>query len=505
MKAVSAKEMRELDRWTIEEYGTPGDILMERAGQGVADAAADLLAARGGGSILMLAGTGNNGGDVFSAAADLSESDIDLEVWICGSRSKISGDAKLHLDRMIRAGILPKELRSENDFAPKFYPDLVIDGLLGTGSTGAPRGLMGPLIEWVNDLAEDGTSVLSIDIPSGIDSDSGTAEGSAVRADLTVTMALPKTGLLRPAAINCVGHLEVVEIGIPAEFIKDTKGCAEAEYTDRFDIRLPSRPRDCHKGTFGRVLLVGGSEGMTGSIALAARAALRSGAGLVTIWTPEKVYPIVAQAAGPEVMVHPLKPTPPFGHPSLGGDHRYDAILIGPGLGRTKETQELVEHLLKTCTVPLVLDADALSAVSPEQIKKAECPVVLTPHPGEFKRLFGEDVTDRWTQARDAANQTGKTIVLKGAGTLVAEKDRKLAVNLTGNPGMAVGGSGDVLAGMITSFLGQGLSPFDAAETAVYLHGLAGDMAADMLTQPAMLPTDLIETLPDAFRFLRIR
>jgi ADP-dependent NAD(P)H-hydrate dehydratase / NAD(P)H-hydrate epimerase len=496
MKTVSAKEMRELDRRTIKD-GTPGEILMERAGQSVADAAADQLAACNGFSVLLIAGTGNNGGDVFAAATELARSDLDIEVWICGARGKVVGDAKTHLDRMIRTGILPKELRSENDFVPKFNPDLIVDGLLGTGAKGAPRGLMAPLIDWINREA-DFAQILSIDIPSGVDADTGIAEGLAVRADLTVTMGLPKTGLIRPEALPYIGDLEVADIGIPPEFIEDTAGCSNAEYIDRTDVFVPRRARDSHKGTFGRILLIGGSTGMTGAIAMAARAALRSGAGLVNILTPAEVYPIVAQAAGPEVMAHPLES-------ALPGLNRYDAVLAGPGMGRTEQTRQRIKSLLNTCTVPLVLDADALAVVSPEQIGAAHCPVVLTPHPGEFERLFGNAVTDRWAQAREAAEQTGKTVVLKGAGTVIAEKEQRSAVNLTGNPGMATGGSGDVLAGMLTAFLGQGLPPFEAAKTAVYLHGLAGDLAAERLTQTAMLPTDLIEALPDAFRLCRFR
>jgi NAD(P)H-hydrate epimerase len=500
MKTVSSAEMRELDRRTIEEYGTPGEELMLRAGQGVADIAQDLLAARNGKSVLLIAGTGNNGGDVFAAATELSRTDLDLEVWLCGSQAKIKGDAQTHLRKMVRAGIIPKEVRSENDLYPNAWPDLIIDGLLGTGSNGAPRGFMAPLIDWIN-LEAQHAFVLSIDLPSGINADTGIAEGAAVQADLTVTMGLPKTGLIRPEALPNIGNLELVDIGIPPDYVEDTAGCIEAELIDRTDLLIPRRLRDSHKGTYGHVLLIGGSKGYTGAIAMAARAALSSGAGLVSVLTPEEVYPIVAQACGPAAMVHPF---PDIGKLSIDFSNdwkKVTAVLAGPGFGYHPE---FIERLLKTCPVPLVLDADAL-CVPPEMIAKAKCPVVLTPHPGEFERLFGEPVTDRWAQARNAAAQTGKTVVLKGVGTIVAERGKKLAVNLTGNPGMATGGSGDVLAGLLTGLLGQGGEPFTAAMTAVYLHGLAGDIAAEMLTQECLLPTDIIEALPDAFRFLRAR
>lgn len=502
MKTVSAMEMRELDRRTIEEFGTPGEVLMERAGQGVAEMAMNVLDARMGSSVLLIAGTGNNGGDVFAAATILAETDLDIEVWICGSQSHIKGDARTHLQKMIRTGIVPKEVRNENDLFPAQPPGLIVDGLLGTGAKGAPRGFMATLINWIC-LEKQTSFILSIDIPSGIDADCGIPEGPAVEADLTATMGLPKTGLISEDAIPYVGNVEVIDIGIPYEYIDDIGGSAEAELIDRTDLLIMRRDRDAHKGSYGHVLLIGGSKGFTGAIAMAAGAALRSGAGLVSVLTPEEVYPIVAQAAGPEVMVHAF---PDLGNLTVDFSKHWKkvtAVLVGPGIGRSDETRELVEHLLKTCEVPLVLDADAL-CVSPRQIAAAKCPVVLTPHPGEFERLFGAPVTDRWNQARDAADQTGKTVVLKGAGTVVAEPGELLAVNMTGNPGMATGGSGDVLAGMITAFPGQGMDPREAATTAVYLHGLAGDIAAEMLTQEALIATDIIEALPEAFHALQI-
>jgi NAD(P)H-hydrate epimerase len=497
MKTVSAAEMRELDRRTID---VTGEELMRRAGQGVADIARDALASRGGHSILLIAGTGNNGGDIFAAATELSETDLDIEVWLCGSQSQVKGDAQLHLKKMVRAGIIPKEVHSPNDLFPKTAPDLMVDGLLGTGSKGAPRGFMSALIEWINAEGQH-AFVLAVDIPSGIDADSGIAAGPAVKADMTVTIGLPKTGLIRPEALPYTGSVEVIDIGIPFEFIEDTEGCEEAALIDRSDIFIPRRERDSHKGSYGHVLLIGGSKGYTGAIAMAARAALRSGAGLVSVLTPEEVYPIVAKACGPEVMVHPF---PDLGTLAVDFSKQWKkvtAVLAGPGLGQSPKT---IERLLTHCEIPLVLDADAL-CVAPEKIAKAKCPVVLTPHPGEFERLFGKPVADRWTQAMEAAEKTGKTIVLKGAGTIVAQAKHKLAVNLTGNPGMATGGSGDVLAGLLTGFLGQGMEPFDAATTAVYLHGIAGDIAAHDFTQSALTATDIIEALPDAFRFLQSR
>lgn len=462
--------MRELDRRTIEEFGTPGEVLMERAARGLVEALLNLIQARQikHPSILLIAGKGNNGGDAEVAHRILLEKGVSAALW---NVEEIDWPAA-----------------SAHDF------NILVDGLLGTGSSGAPRGKFAEAIAFINRAR---ALKVAIDIPSGLNADTGEAQGKTVCADLTVTMGLPKTGLIRSASVEYTGSVEVVDIGIPPEYIESTKGCDEAELIAKSDVQLPRRKRDSHKGTYGHVLLIGGAPGMTGAIAMAARAALRSGAGLVSVLTPEEVYPIVAQAAGPEVMVHPF---PDLGKLTTDFSKvwkKTTAVLAGPGMGTSPE---FVRQLVNTSPVPLVLDADAL-CVAPEKIAAAKCPVILTPHPGEFKRLFGAPVTDRWKQAREAAEITGKIVVLKGVRTVVAAPGEKLAINSTGNPGMAKGGSGDVLAGLLVGLLGQGLDPFLAAKTAVWLHGKAGDLAAAEKTESAMVATDLIE----AFRALQSR
>ncbi len=489
--------MRELDRRAIEEFNIPGDLLMERAGQGVADIALDVLSVRMADSVLLIAGTGNNGGDVFAAACFLAKADMDVTVWICGSRQSIKGDAEYHLKKMIRCGIHPVEIATTDDLILDRQPAVIVDGLLGTGAKGAPRGFMSSVVDFINQAAPR-SFILAIDLPSGVDADTGVAEGSAVRANLTATMCLPKTGLIRPEAVPYAGNIEVIDIGIPVELKQQAPGCPKAELIDRAGLSIPFRGNETHKGNYGHVLLVGGAVGTAGAIAMAARAALRSGAGLVSVLTPEEVYPIVAQAAGPEVMVHPV---PDPGNLTIDFSRdwkKVSAVCIGPGL---KSDRAAVERLLAQSKIPVVLDAGAL-CISPETIAATKCPVVLAPHPGEFERLFGEPVTDRWAQARAASDLTGKTVVLKGAGTVVAAPGHKTGINMSGNPGMAKGGSGDVLAGMVTALLGRGLAPFEAAVTAVHLHGLAGDIAAEDMTQEAMTATDIIQALPEAFRML---
>ena len=460
MKTVSASEMRELDRRTIEEFGTPGVVLMDRAARGLVDCILAIIQAHqiARPSILFIAGKGNNGGDAEVAHKMLLEENISSNLWnVQGTNWKTA---------------------SADGF------NIIVDGLLGTGTSGAPRGKFAEAIRFIN--RAKGLKI-AIDIPSGLH------HGETVIADHTVTMGLPKIELIQSESVEFTGSIETIDIGIPTEFIEATKGCAEAELITQSDVQLPRRKRDSHKGTYGHVLLIGGAPGMTGAIAMAARAALRSGAGLVSVLTPEEVLPIVAQACGPEAMVH--------GFPSLGKNtidfsnvwKKVTAVCAGPGLGHHPE---FIEFLLKTCPVPLVLDADALS-VSPETIATAKCPVVLTPHPGEFASLFEMKTTqvqaDRWGAAREAAERTGKIVVLKGARTIVAAPSEKLAINSTGNPGMAKGGSGDVLAGLLAGRLAQGIEPFQATKTAVWLHGKAGDLAAAKNTEAAMTATDLID------------
>ena len=498
MKTISAADMREIDRRTIEEFNIPGDVLMERAGQGVAGITLDLLHTRMANAVLLIAGPGNNGGDVFAAASFLADADADVIVWICGSRGSVKGDAEYHLKKMIRRGIHPVEISKDDDLFLAHTPAVIVDGLLGTGARGAPRDFMSRVVDFINREAAR-SFILSIDIPSGVDADTGVAAGSAVHANLTATLCLPKTGLIRPAALPYVGTLELIDIGVPTVLKEAAPACPDAELIDRADLIIPARPNESHKGSYGHILLIGGSTGFTGAIAMAARAALRAGAGLVSVLTPQTVYPIVAQGAGPEIMVHPVPDIGTLNPDFSNAWKKVTAVAVGPGIGRTDGTRMLVETLLQTCPVPLLLDADAL-CVSPEQIAAAKCPVVLTPHPGEFEQLFGAPLTDRWAQARAASDLIRNTVILKGAGTVVAHPDFKLGINLTGNPGMAAGGSGDVLTGIISALLGRGMSPFDAAITATHLHGLAGDIAAEEHTKESMTATDIIRALPDAFR-----
>lgn len=523
MKIVTATQMRELDRRTIEEAGVKGIDLMERAGQGVATAARRLAEVSGFPDpiVHLIAGRGNNGGDAFVAARLLKEQNFAVEVWLAGSANQVTGDARLNLSRLKTAGITVREMPTVDDWlaalAQPFWAEILVDGVLGTGITGPARGPAAAAIQYIRAQAND-VLCLAIDIPSGLNADTGEAEGDTVIADLTVTMGLPKRGLVQPVALEFVGSLEVVDIGIPREYIEDLDLDDDLELIYLTDLQplFPRRKRVSHKGDYGHVLLIGGAAGYSGAITLAARAALRSGVGLVSALAPEGVADIVATAT-PEVMVHRGPQNREGGlAASAWGEWRervghFSAVLIGPGLGRSSDALALTRKLLKECPVPLVLDADALTVLAgqPEALREAHYAPVLTPHPGELAHLLGWQTEaiqkDRGGSATSAAERTGGVVVLKGAGTVVAQSKRPLQINLTGNPGMATGGMGDVLAGLLAGLVAQGFEPFDAARVAVYLHGRAGDLAAWRRCQASLIAGDLIDELPFAYRDLALR
>ncbi|MBN1269203.1 MAG: NAD(P)H-hydrate dehydratase [Kiritimatiellae bacterium] len=523
MKLATTRQMRELDRRTIEEFGTPGEVLMDRAGQGVADAVAALMDLAGWRhpSILLLAGRGNNGGDAFAAARWLHEMDYRPEVWLASEANQVQGDALKHMSRMKAAGVPLHELPTVEDWedtrAAGGHADVLVDGLLGTGSSGMPRGPVAGAIRYIKERA-DRSHVVAIDVPSGLNADTGEAEGDAVEADLTVTMGLPKAGMLAQSAVPYVGTLDVVDIGLPPEYVEEARLGTETELINWRDLEMlfPRRPRTAHKGDFGRALLIGGARGYAGAISMAARSAVRSGAGLVSAVVPEGIVPIVA-GASLETMVSGAQETDQgclaagMWSAWRGRVQDYDAMLVGPGMSRDPEIFMLVRSILRDVKVPLVVDADAISvfAKQAQWFGKAEGRLVLTPHAGELARLLGKDVAeiqaDRRKAALAAVEATGATIILKGAGTVVAAKDKPVCINLTGNPGMATGGSGDVLAGLLVGLLAQGLEPFDAARAAVYLHGRAGDLAALRRSQAGLTACDIIEEISYAFRDVSLR
>lgn len=521
MKTVTSAQMRELDARMIREFEVPGEVLMERAGAGVADFVQCLSRMSGCVKpyVLLLAGRGNNGGDAFVAARCLKENGFDVEAWLAGTADEITGDALKHLVRMKSAGIVLNELPTIEDWEHAPVPchgvDIIVDGILGTGISGPPRGPAAGAINYINTLSER-SLVVSIDVPSGLDADTGKSCGSVVRADVTVTMGLPKAGLLEPVAVEYVGTLEVIDLGMPDELISVI--ISERELINAEDLRkvIKRRLRVSHKGDFGHLLIVGGASGYSGAVALAAEAALRSGVGLVTLMVPESVAPVIAGIV-PEAMVRGGKETKDgtlctecLGN--LGKEiDDFSAVLAGPGMTVNKQTRAVVDRILHESKGPVVLDADALNVYAKQaaSIRNSQCSVIITPHPGEMGRLMGcttnEVQSDRFGTAVRAAEKTNSVVILKGAGTIVAAKGKPLSINMTGNPGMATGGMGDVLSGFVAGLAAQGINTFDAARVAVYLHGRAGDNVALRSSQAGMTAGDLIEELPGVIRELTAR
>ncbi len=496
MLVATASEMRQIDRRAIEEMGIPGLILMENAGRAVAIEALEMNLA---GSVLVLAGRGNNGGDGFVAARHLASAGLGVEVWLAGSPDDVKGDARTNLDIYRRMGLPLGIVGEAGDLrGPIERSGLVIDALLGTGFSGEPRQPFSGIIDLVNG---SGKPVLAVDLPSGVDADTGQFS-LAVNATVTVTLGLLKRGLLLYPGAERAGDIIVADISIPDQAVADQ--CLLVEVITEDLVRPAFHPRrvDAHKGDFGHVLVVAGSLGFSGAAALTALGALRSGAGLVTVAVPGCIQSSVAPVVK-EAMTRGL----PFDET---GQVRADAadkvldlagkasvIAVGPGIGTGDGPRALVKELIVKSPVPLVVDADGLNNLVGVEIRRSD--VVLTPHPGEMSRLIGLSIgevqADRLGCATALSLKTAATVLLKGAPTIVASKGR-CYLNLTGNPGMASGGSGDVLTGIIAALVAQGVEPDKAACAGAYVHGCAGDEALKIKGQRGMVSGDLVDCLP---------
>ncbi|HAA75617.1 TPA: bifunctional ADP-dependent NAD(P)H-hydrate dehydratase/NAD(P)H-hydrate epimerase [Candidatus Latescibacteria bacterium] len=501
LSLVRVGQMGAIDQATIQA-GTPGKELMRRAGSGVWSACVRHLALHSDARVVILCGKGNNGGDGYVAAARAVANGQRVDTFCFAADVDIAGDARIHLDEARAQGVhVETDADPEDDRVSDAIKsaDLIIDALLGTGIKGSPRSPYKQVIETVN---RSTGQVVAVDVPSGMDADTG--EGLFPRANLTVTF-----GALKPAHVFCpgrsaCGRLAVADIGLLDSEVQSRRDAIVSFGVQ--DPTLPARRGDAHKGDAGRVYVLAGSAGMTGAACLTSLAALRSGAGLVTLGLPKSLNDI-AEVKLTEVMTIPLPEVRKRRCLSLRARgwiqdaiERADAIAIGPGIGRHHETSELVRRLLKESRTPITLDADGLNAFENNAgaLSETESACVLTPHVGECRRLTGEPVTDPIASARALADTTGSTVLLKGAPTVVTSPDGQCYVNLSGNPGMATAGSGDVLTGLITSLLAQGVDPVRAAVTGAYWHGLAGDLAADRIGQTGLIAGDLVDTLPEA-------
>ena len=512
MKIVTGTEMQTLDRRTIIDAHIPSAVLMERAGEGIVRHLEDYCGPARGKTITILCGKGNNGGDGLVVARLLHRRRARIHVMLLTSITDLSRDTAAMYRRFIRLAGRAAIVRfrsADQARALLASSDILVDALLGTGLSSAVTGAYREAIELINGA---GKPVIAIDIPSGLHADTGAILGRAIRATLTITCGLPKLGLYVNAGIDQAGTIRVVDIGIPPAYVEAIESRTLLLTHDDAFQSLPKRIPSAHKGTFGHAGIIAGSVGKTGAAALAAQAALRVGAGLVTVATPSSVNDVL-EAKLLEAMTMPLPETKARTLARSGLDRilafiqARTAIAIGPGLSTHHETVELVQALMKHLDRPSVLDADALNALTGRALLLTECkaPPILTPHPGEMARLEVDATTqsvnaDRIGTAKRFAQERGVFIVLKGARTVIARPDGLVAICPTGNPGMATAGTGDVLTGMIVGLLAQGVPAWDAACTAAYYHGLAGDLAAQQLGQPGLLASDLIAQIPYALQ-----
>ncbi len=507
MKPVyTAEQMQEIDHIAIDEMGVPGENLMAQAGTSCAKFFISRFADKNS-IIVVLCGSGNNGGDGFVIARVLAENGYqNLTVYVTKPLDEIVGDAKFHLNLLDQTDVPILSIIdvSDDDIQSDFdSADFIFDALLGTGLKRDVGGLYRDWIAWMN---KSSAVKIAVDIPSGIDGNAGRKMGIATEACYTITFGGFKAGLLLPPGNEFAGEVIVKEIGYPQAAIDEVENIAQTIESNDVQIRFPKRKITDHKYTVGKIFVLAGSPGMTGAAALSSQAALRTGAGLVVCGIPESLNPIL-ETKLTEVMTVGF-PENERGRLSMDcldvlENHVdwCDVFACGPGLSKDSETAEMLGDLLFDLDKPMVIDADGLRAFPKwKKIRKLRADVVFTPHHGEFCQLLGirndDLLRDIIGWAEQFVDTTGAVLVLKGAPTIVAAPDKTVWINTTGNSGMATAGSGDVLTGMIASFIGQGLSSLDAAICAVYLHGLAGDFSAEEHGKLGMIASDLIENIP---------
>ena len=513
MIVVTAEQMREMDRLTIQKYGVSSLALMERAGEAVTRKILDGFSRHAKKGVLVVAGKGNNGGDGFVAARLLKKKRIPCEVALLARKDELSIDAAHNLRAYLKLKGKLTEIGAESVALLQQRigeNGLIVDAILGTGIKSEVGGLFGEAITRINAA---GSPVLAVDIPSGLHTDRGIPLGVAVNAATTVALGFPKLGEVIHPGVKYCGELVVADIGIDERAVAEVAPQIELLEREMIGPLVPRREPDTHKGTYGHVLAIAGSRGKTGAAILACRAAMRVGAGLTTLAAPRSLNDIFAGALI-EVMTEPLRDSEAEEIEPLSDEdwrrllERKTSVLFGPGLCVNDATRSSLRWLLRNLNLPWVIDADGLNnlALEIDRLRHARFPPVLTPHPGEMARLLGRTTAelnaDRVASARAFAMERRCYLVLKGARTVIATPEGKIFINPTGNPGMASGGMGDVLAGMLAALLGQGLSPEGAMKLGVYLHGFVGDRIAGAKGEIGMIASDIIEGLPEGMKTL---
>ncbi|NSW84187.1 MAG: NAD(P)H-hydrate dehydratase [Syntrophothermus sp.] len=517
MKIVSAQEMRDLDRRASSEFHIPSIVLMENAGLRVVEAVQTALAGIKLPRVVVIAGKGNNGGDGFVVSRHLINSGFHVDTFLLGRPSELTPDAELNF-RILqnisgRVFVVSDTGELQGLLAPLSGCDLVVDAIYGIGFHGEMPSPESEVVKMVN---QSGKPVVAVDIPSGVEADTGKVRGEAIRATWTVTMALPKKAFFLEPGRSYTGMLTVGDISIPRCLLEAPDIKTNLVTEDWVAPWFLPRPAETHKGSFGHVLVVGGSVGLTGAVVMAAEAALRSGAGLVTAAVPQSLQPAI-ESRLIEVMTTPLPETSLKtisleALPALQSLlERTSVCVAGPGMGRYPEARAVIRFILETAGVPVVIDADGLNALAEDLgvLKDRQIPVILTPHPGEMSGLSGLSVADiqadRLEVARGFASEWGVTLVLKGHNTVIATPGGDVYVNVTGNPGMATAGSGDVLSGIIAGFMAQGLLPDQAAISGVYVHGKAGDEAKKEKGERGLNAMDIVHYIPAVLKAFESR
>ncbi len=510
-KVVTAGEMQAIDRSAIEEYGIPGLVLMENAGLATAalihDSVPDLIEKK----VVIVCGKGNNGGDGLVIARQLFIDGVQVDILLLAKRKQLKGDARVNADIAFKMGIPLHEITEKNFSGQNHlfrHCHVIVDALFGTGLNKPASGLYAKVIKKINASKK---YVVAVDIPSGVDSDSGQLIGTHIQASTTAALALLKRSHLLFPAAECMGEVQILDISIPHEAVERQDIAVAWLELEDIQSLLPKRPTNSHKGDYGHTLVVAGSRGKAGAAGLTALAALRAGAGLVTMAVPESCHqalefnPLEAMTVAlPETKSGCLSPQ---GLDTILTHLKgKSALAIGPGLSTEKATVQLLEALLPQVECPLVIDADAINALgkSGKLIDKIRAETVLTPHPKEMSRLSGWGVQaildHRIERSREFAQAHNVTLLLKGARTILAFADGTVMINPTGNPGMATAGSGDVLTGLIAGLIAQGLSVPSATAAGAFIHGMAGDLYAEAHHEIPLIASDLLDTIPEALK-----
>lgn len=509
MRVVTPQEMSEIDGYTIREIGIPGVVLMENAAYRVTDQIIRHLGKQNGRNVVVFVGTGNNGGDGFAVARQLHNKKFNVIVYIVGDDSKIKGDALVNYHIVKKIGILVEKINTnitEDIIKNIMRSHVVVDAILGTGLKGEVRRNIQQVIEAINKYSK---YTIAVDIPSGIDGGTGRICGTSIKADITVTFQLPKIGHLVYPGRDYTGELIIADIGIPPQAFENDGAKREMITKEHIKRYFGKRSNDTHKGSYGRVLVIGGSTGMTGAPTMTAQAALRSGCGLVKVAVGESLVDILENKLT-EGMTVPLKEQK-RGVLSIECISQLkplidqsDAIVFGPGIGTNEVNYNIIGKIIRYSDVPVIIDADGLNVLAGnlDCLKKANCPLVITPHPGEMARLKGVSIKEVQSHRLNIAEELSKTYniitILKGASTVIASPEGKLAINNTGNPGMSTAGMGDVLAGIIASFIAQGIPLYDACYSGVFIHGVSGDQASKVKGEFGLIASDVIGMLPKA-------